>query len=187
MGALQNRVQLITAEVFGQMPDNDLRQELIDGKVFEMSPPKRKHGRIAMRIGASLSNHVQQARLGETYAAETGFLLRRNPDTVRAPDASFVRRERLEGVSDEGYFEGAPDLVVEVLSPDDRASYAQTKALQWLDGGARMVIVLDPAKRVATIWRDRKNIRLLTDLETLEGEDVLPGWSLTLAELFGAE
>lgn len=186
MGALPNSVQLTTAEAFARMPDNGMRQELIDGEIFEMSPPKRKHGLIAMRIGISLGIHVQQAGLGETYAAETGFMLRRNPDTVRAPDASFVRRERLEGISDEGYFEGVPDLVVEVLSPDDRASYSQTKALQWLDGDARMVIVLDPAKRVATVWRDRKNIRLLTDAETLEGEDVLPGWSLPLAELFGA-
>jgi Uma2 family endonuclease len=133
-----------------------------------------------------LAQYVQAHDLGEVFAAETGFKLAANPDTVRAPDVAFVRRERADEVGDtDGYWPGAPDLAVEVISPGDLYTEVEETVLAWLEAGTRMVIVLNPRRRTAQVYRSPNQVRVLLEGDTLDGEDVVPGWTLPVAALFG--
>ncbi len=181
--ALQT-VATMTADELLVMPHNGYRYELIKGELRQMAPAGSQHGRIALKIGWRLAQFVEESGLGTTYAAETGFIIDTAPDTVRAPDASFVSKERAEAIDEEGFFPGAPDLAVEVVSPNDRASEVTEKAFDWLRAGAKMVIVLDPKTSTATVYRGLDDGRILTEGDTIDGEDVVPGWQLPLADVF---
>jgi Uma2 family endonuclease len=176
----------VTADQLLEMPDDGLRRELVRGEVRVMTPAGSQHGRLAMQIGIRLGAYVAEQGLGTVYAAETGFKLASDPDTVRAPDVAFVTRDRADAVGDtEKYWPGAPDLAVEVLSPDDRYHEVDEKVAEWLGAGCRMVIVVNPRRRAATIYRSPSDVRLLTAAEEIDGGDVVPGWKLPLRELFG--
>jgi Uma2 family endonuclease len=176
-----------TAEELIKLPSGQWRYELVDGVLRRMTPAGQTHGRAAARIGARLTAFVDEHKLGATYAAETGFLLRRSPDTVRAPDASFVTNARLATLelSPRGYFPGAPNLAVEVLSPDDSHSEVEEKAADWLASGCEVVVLLDPRRQVAIVRRPDAPARTLSASDELAVEDLLPGWSVTVGELFG--
>ena len=175
----------MTADELLKMPHNNMRYELIKGELFEMSPAGSTHGKIAARIGAHLLLFVEENNLGVVYAAETGFVIDTHPDTVRAPDASFVTQMRIDTLGNtEGFFPGAPDLAVEVISPNDTYTQVADKALEWLRAGTQMVIVIDPNKKTATIYKDLDDIVILTELQTIDGGSLLPGWSLSLQDLF---
>ncbi len=122
--------------------------------------------------------------MGVVTGAETGFLIGRNPDTVRAPDVALVRAERIPESEPVGFFPGAPDLAVEVLSPSDAAGDVLAKVQDWLDAGCRAVWVLDPQTRTVTTYRTRRQIAVLCGSETLNGGDVLPGFEVPVARLF---
>lgn len=170
-----------TAEELLHMLDDGFRYELVRGELRKMPPAGSEHGVVAMDIGTSLNNHVKANRLGRVYAAGTGFLLASDPDTVRAPDVAFVRRERAEEAGRvTGYWPGAPDLAVEVVSPNDTHAQVTEKALAWLEAGCRMVLVADPERRAVTVYRSRSEIHILT----AGAGDVVPGWKLPVAELF---
>jgi Uma2 family endonuclease len=176
-----------TAEELLRMPDDGFRYELVRGELRKMPPAGSEHGTIAMDIGTSLNNHVKANRLGKIYAAETGFLLASDPDTVRAPDVAFVSRERVEEAGRvRGYWPGAPDLAVEVVSPNDTHAQVTEKALAWLEAGCRMVLVADPERRAVTVYRSRSEIRILTAEagDVIDGDEVVPGWKLPVTELF---
>jgi Uma2 family endonuclease len=176
-----------TAEELLRMPDDGFRYELVRGELRRMPPAGDEHGYLALEIASDLRNHVKANNLGRTYAAETGFKLASDPDTVRAPDAAFVSRERAEKVGRvAGYWPGAPDLAVEVVSPNDTHAEVTEKALAWLDAGCRMVLVADPERRAVTVYRSRSDIRILTSEagDAIDGADVVPGWKLSIAELF---
>jgi Uma2 family endonuclease len=159
--------------------------ELIDGILYEMEPPGAEHGRVAMTAGALLFGHVREHGLGITLAAETGFLIGTDPDTVRAPDAAFVTRERADLVGrTDRYWPGPPDLAIEVVSPNDSRSKIEGKALHWLEAGTRAVVVLDPPLRTATVYRSRSDIRVLADNEPLDLDDVVPGFAPRTGDLF---
>jgi Uma2 family endonuclease len=148
-------------------------------------PPGEEHGAVAAEVLVSLGSHVRAHGLGRVYAAETGFRIGVDPDTVLAPDASFVTRQRIEQVGiGKGYRAGAPDLVVEVVSPSDSFVDVEAKVARWLAGGCRMVVVVNPSRRAATVYRSRDDIALLTEGDVLDGGDVVPGWTLPLRELF---
>jgi Uma2 family endonuclease len=120
----------MSAEELLHLPDDGFRYELVRGELKKMPPAGHEHGDVAMRFGWRLAQHVELHDLGKVFAAETGFLLSTQPDTVRAPDVAFVRKERVEQVSKKGgYWPGAPDLVIEVISPGD--SYSEWKKRQW--------------------------------------------------------
>lgn len=179
------RERVVTAEELLAMPDDGSRRELVRGELRKMPPAGSEHGYLAMRMGRLLSNHVEANDLGRVYAAETGFKLASDPDTVRAPDAAFVIRERVEEAGRvAGYWPGAPDLAAEVVSPGDTHAQVVEKALAWLEAGCRMVLVADPERRIVTVYRSLNNIRILTVGEAVDGEDVVSGWSLSVAELF---
>jgi Uma2 family endonuclease len=177
--------KLFTAEELICLPTVGRRLELVKGKVYEMAPAGGRHGSVAMIIGMLLSTHVRDKRLGRVFAAETGFLLGRNPDTVRAPDAAFVSTERLpQGDLPTGYLELAPDLAVEVVSPDDTRREVREKALAWLRAGARLVWIINPATRSATVYRSQEGVQELSEDSLLDGQEVVPGFSCELRELF---
>ena len=137
-----------------QLPTTGHRLELVKGKLFELPPAGARHGSVAMRIGILLGAHVQANQLGEVFAAETGFILSRDPDTVRAPDASFVAINRLPMRElPAGFLEVAPDLAVEVLSPSDRHLEVLDKVEEWLRAGTRLIWIIDPGTHSATVYR----------------------------------
>lgn len=175
----------ITADDLLRMPDDGFRYELVEGNLREMAPAGHQHGRIAINVSTPLAQHVKANNLGVVYAAETGFKLASNPDTVRAPDVAFVRRERLESVGDsEGFWPGAPDLAVEVVSPGDRYTDVEEKVFDWLDAGARLVIVANPRKRLVTVYRSLTDVVVLTEADVLDGGDVVPGFAMPVKDIF---
>src|ERR1700741_3302624 len=129
---------LMTAEELIRLPDDGLRHELIKGELLTMSPPGELHGAVAMNLSILLGQYVKSRKLGQLYAAETGFKLETDPDTVLAPDLAFIHRDRV-GALTQKYRAGAPDLVVEVLSPVDRRQKVEEKTARWLDLGALAV------------------------------------------------
>ena len=175
----------MTAAELLAMPHNGYRYELVQGELRQMEFAGRQHGRIAAKIGSCLEAFVANNGLGETYAAGTGFIIDAVPDTVRAPDVSFVSRERAEATAEErGFFPGAPDLAVEVISPNDRYSEIEEKVSDWLRTGTQMVVVIDPHQRTATVYRGPDDICILTEGDMLDGGDVVPGWKMPLEDVF---
>lgn len=175
----------MTARQLAELPDDGWRHDLIDGELQTMAPAGDRHGLVAVNITYFVVDHVRRNSLGRCHIAETGFVLRRDPDTVRAPDLAFTRTERLPESPGSSFSEIVPDLVVEVVSPSDRASEVTKKALVWLRAGVRLVWVIDPEAEVVTLHRDGNVIGLLTDTDAvLSGEDVLPGFEARLGEIF---
>lgn len=179
------RIQTVTAEDLLKMQDFGLRHELVKGELRTMAPAGHKHGKVTVKFTWRLAQYVEANNLGVVCAAETGFLLSSNPDTVRAPDVAFISRKRAEAIGDvDGYWPGAPDLAVEVVSPNDTYTEVEEKSLEWLAAGTQVVLVLNPRKRTVTVTRSLSDIIILTDKDTLKLEDLVPGWSIQLSELF---
>jgi Uma2 family endonuclease len=178
-------VRVHTADDLLRLPDDGWRYELVRGELRKMAPAGSEHGELAMEVGSQLAHYVKLHRLGRVFAAETGFRLSSNPDTVRAPDAAFVSRPRAQAIGRvTGYWPGAPDLVVEVVSPTDTYAEVDEKVLDWLAGGARMVVVVNPRTSRVAVYRSPTHVTLLGDSDVLDGQDVVPGWRLDLADLF---
>ncbi len=173
----------VAAEQLLRMPDLG-RCELVRGEVITRTPSGGGHGRVTVSITVPLGAHVKRHRLGAVLGAETGFLIARDPDTVRAPDVSFVAKDRLSIIAPRGYVQGPPDLAVEVLSPDDRAGEVLDNVQQWLDAGCRAVWVIDPKTRSVTVYRSDRDIAVLRESETLCGDDVVEGFAIAVRELF---
>ena len=177
--------QQVTADELLHMPDDGFRYELVRGELRRMAPAGNVHGRVAMSFAWRLARHVEENRLGTVYAAETGFRLATDPDTVRAPDVAFVSRERVEAVGEvEGYWPGAPDLAVEVISPNDSHVEVEEKVFDWLEAGTKMVLAVNPRRRSVTLYRSQSDITIVTGTDVLDGGDVVPGFQLTLQEIF---
>jgi Uma2 family endonuclease len=175
----------MTADELLRLPDDGMRHELVRGELRTMPPGGDEHGSLSATLHGSLFPHVRAQNLGRTYIADTGFRLASDPDTVRAPDVAFVRRERVEATGPlTGFRDGAPDLVVEVISPTDLYTEVEEKVAEYLDHGARMVFVVNPRRRTVARHRPGEPVRTLTVDDVLDGEDVVPGWSLPVRELF---
>jgi len=159
------------------------RCELVRGEVRTMIPPGAEHGRVAMNLARLIANHVVAFGQGTVYAAETGFLLARNPDTVRAPDVAFVRTGRPRAPA-RGYYPGAPDLAVEVLSPEDRRAAVRAKVADWLAAGARAVWVVDPGARTVVVHAPHAEPLRFAEDTVLPGADLLPGLALPVRAIF---
>ncbi|MEL7500003.1 MAG: Uma2 family endonuclease [Planctomycetota bacterium] len=172
------------AELFSA-PDTGNRLELVKGILIVMSPAVSEHGRIASRILIRLGNHVEANDLGETFAAETGFQIESNPDTVRAPDAAFVSHGRLSTVDDtSAYLALAPDLVVEVVSPNDSSSDVEAKVEQWLHAGSLIVLVADPKNETLRVSRNKSEIKVLHSGEVFNSGEVCNDWKLAVDDVF---
>ena len=181
---MTTETKLVTAEELIALPDDCHRYELVRGELIQMAPPGLSHGRFAGCFIHSLWSHVEARSLGQVYP-ETGYRLSSNPDTVRAPDASFISRDRLAEVGEtDGYWPGAPDLAVEVISPNDRYTDVEAKVSEWLDAGTRMVIVVNPRRRSVRVHRSPTEVDDLVEGDAIEGGDVVPGWSMPISGLF---
>lgn len=175
----------MTADELLRLPETHCRHELIRGELVSMAPAGFGHGAVALNIAGPLWHYVESRGLGVVLAAETGFKLESDPDTVRAPDVSFVRRDRVpEGKLRAAFFPGAPDLAVEVLSPDDRARDVEQKVAHWLSAGTLAVWVVNPRNRTVAIHQPKTSVRTLSVDDTLEGGIVVPGFRLPIADIF---
>jgi Uma2 family endonuclease len=179
-------IRTFTADDLLRLPDDGYhRYELVEGRLLTMTPAGGRHGLIAGRIHVALGAHVEQARLGVVVSADTGFKLESSPDTVRAPDVAFVARERIASTGvPEAFWQGAPDLAVEVLSPSDSRSEMQSKIAQYLRLGVKEVWLVEPAACRLTVYRPHESPRALDESDTLEGDELLPGFQYPLARLF---
>jgi Uma2 family endonuclease len=182
---IETPAKAITADEFFAMSFPNERTELVRGEVIRMSPTGAEHGVVAGNILALLNIHVKAKKLGMGCAAKTGFIVARDPDTVRAPDASFVSHERIGGMPrPRKYWPFAPDLAVEVVSPGDTAEEIETKVGEWFAGGARRVWVFYPVSSKVHDYRSPTEVTILQAEDTLDGGDVVPGFSCRVSEVF---
>jgi len=177
--------KLMTAEELLRLSSKG-RYELVKGALVEMTPPGYEHGSTTMRFAIRIANHAIANDLGEVVAAETGFRLSRDPDTVRGADVAFVSKARRPAIPPTGYADFAPDLVVEVVSPHDNPDEIQTKVKDWLEAGVRLVLVVYPRSRQVAVYRSLREVTILTEADTFSASDLLPGFSCPVAEIFAS-
>jgi Uma2 family endonuclease len=174
---------LVTAEELAWLPRDDHKYELVAGRVIRMSLVGYTHGRLVMQFGARLGQHTRSRGLG-VVVTEVGFKLASNPDTVRAPDLAFLRRERIPSPEPKGFWPGAPDLAVEVLSPEDRPAAVRTRVAEYLAGGAGAVLLIDPDAESLALHRPSSTPTRLRGQATLDLADVVPGFRCSVSDVF---
>jgi Uma2 family endonuclease len=174
---------LVTAEALAEMGDIG-RCELVEGKIIMHSPTSWRHGRYERRFGNSLGDFVDKYQLGEVLVGEVGIYIGRNPDTIRGADVIFISNERLTQVKSASFLDVAPELVIEVMSPDDRWTEVKQKIREYFSIGVRLVWVADPSDKTVSVYRSLTDVRLFTESDSLSGEEVLPSFSVLVATLF---
>jgi Uma2 family endonuclease len=178
-------MSLTTAQALFESVADGYRYELVKGQLTMMSPAGGRHGRIAMQVAYLLKDHLKGRSLGVVFAAETGFLIQTDPDTVLAPDVAYVSSSRFEAVENENqYLPLAPELAAEVLSPSDRFSRVESKAFAWLDAGTQLVLLIDPENETIHAYRSRKQIEVFEQGESIDCTNAVPGWSLAVNDVF---
>ena len=183
MSAPISTVPLAAEDLPYLMPEEE-RCELVAGELIREPLPGEGHGLVAAALVAHLYEFVRDRRLGRVHG-ETGFVVARDPDTVRGPDAAYVSVERSAATVRRGpFFEGAPDLAVEVLSPSNTRQEITAKIREYLSAGAGAVWVVDPARRTVTVHGPDREPRTLSPEDILDGGTVLPGFRLPVAEIF---
>jgi Uma2 family endonuclease len=173
---------LMTAEELERIVVSGKSTELVRGHLVVHEPPGFYHGHVAARLLFLLGQHVYARDLGWLSGQDTGFRIAANPDTVRAPDVAFASRQRIPVMQRRGYGAVAPNLVVEVLSPDDRPSEVLSKVGDWLAAGVRVAFVVDPEQRRVRVYHADGSQRVVEENELLDGEDVLPGFHCRLGD-----
>lgn len=159
--------------------------EIIDGELHEMAPSGFEHSSIGLRLGGMLTAFVITHRLGATTGADGGYVFSREPFVMFAPDVAFVREDRLPPREQrQQILEVVPDLVVEVVSPNDSAGEVHAKVLRYLEFGVRLVWLVHPQQRSIAVYTPDGHARVLRERDALDGADVVPGFSLPLADVF---
>jgi len=180
--------QIVTADELLRLSSDGNRYELVRGELQMMNLTGSEHGIVTAALMARLGSFAKQHALGAVFAAGSGFQLERDPNTVLAPDIAFVERQRIAATGLSGKFwQGAPDLAVEVLSPGDRAGATAAKTQSWLAHGVRQVWLVDPQKRIVTVHYQDGRVVALTDTDLLEGGDVVPGFACPVRKIFPPE
>jgi Uma2 family endonuclease len=174
--------KLWTVEEVGRLPDDGFRYALIRGVLFRMPPPMARHGRVTNNVGRQIGDFVARHGLGVVYD-QSGFILERDPDVLLSPDLAFVHSTRVPADED-AYPMLAPDLVVEIVSPSQTGPSIEEKSSIYLAAGVRLIWVVDPVRRTVRVRRPDGTDRLLADRDVLDGEDVLPGFQVPVAQLF---
>ena len=177
--------RLKTVEDLYALPDDGLHYELVHGEFVSEPPPGGRHGRIAARLVQRIGAHAEAHRLGVVLTCDSGFVLHREPDTVRAPDVAFVSYERYKAFGDETLaLPGPPDLAIEVLSPSDTAAKMHAKVADYLAAGTPLVWVVDPDRRQVRSYRNLLEPQVAAESDELAADDLLPGLSLPVADIF---
>ena len=171
----------MTAEELMNIDDDSHRHELIKGELLTMPPPKSVHGRVTANLTILLGLHAKANQLGNVYT-ESGYKLESDPDTVLGPDVSFLSKERLNQAED-GYYDGPPDLAVEVLSPGDRKGYVERKLALWLETGTRSIWLVNPRRRTVEVVSSMSDRRTLYETDELV-DDTVPGFRVKVSEIF---
>ena len=174
--------RLLTAAELERFPVDDYRYELVEGRLVRMSPTGWEHGRIVMRFGFLLGAYLRDRDLG-AVVSEVGFKLRSDPDTVRGPDIAFVRQERLPTGKLRGFWNGPPDLAIEVLSPDDRPHEIRDRVEEYLSSGVLAVVVVDPEDASVTTHRRLSSPVTAREGDELDLDDVVEGFRCTVREI----
>ena len=175
----------MTAEELFDLADDDGRFELVEGELVHMTPTGGTHGALTVRIGRLLDEYVEAHDLGVCCGAETGFILQRDPDTVRAPDAAVVVKSRIPPTGiPSTYWAFAPDLAVEVVSPSDRLADVHVKIAEYFAAGTRLVWLVEPETRMVHVYRSLLQVEVVGTEDDLEGGDVLPGFRCAVRRLF---
>ncbi|HEX3557429.1 MAG TPA: Uma2 family endonuclease [Thermoanaerobaculia bacterium] len=174
---------LMTGEELFRRPDLN-PCELVNGRVVPTMPTGDEHGDVELELGAMLRSYGKESKRGRAVGGEVGIYIRRNPDTVRAADLVFISRERDVRPRTKGYFEIAPELVVEILSPDDRVSRVREKLRDYFSAGVLVVWLVDPASRRVLVYRSPTDVKVLDEEQVLADEGLLPGFSVAVADLF---
>ena len=180
------QVALVTGEELFKMGDLG-RTELIKGEIVYMSPTGYPHADYEGNFYAALRSFVRQNKLGRVFVGEVGIYTGRNPDTVRAADAAFVSRQRMAQVKSRSYLDVAPELVVEVMSPDDRWHDLMDKLDEYFAIGVQLIWVADPRQQQVYVYRSVTDVQRLSAADTLTGGEVLPGFSVPVADLFASD
>ncbi|MDQ2742419.1 MAG: Uma2 family endonuclease [Chloroflexota bacterium] len=177
---------LMTAEELLRLPEDEWRYELVEGRLVRMSPTGWGHGQVVMALLWAVKGFVEKHHLGKVCPAETGFRIspEGGPDTVLAPDLAFVRAGREPALGSKGYPHLAPDLVAEVVSPSQGRVEMGAKAQRWLSAGVQLVWIVAPEARTVEVWRAGGLVRIVTVEGELNGEEVLPGFAVAVADLF---
>jgi len=181
---LESPPDLMTAEDLLHSDVPHKSTELLRGRLIVREPPSTYHGLVAARLLVFLGGHVYANALGVVCSQDTGFKIASHPDTVRAPDLAFILKARQHAIGPRGYAELAPDLVAEILSPDDRPGEVLSKVGDWLSAGVRLVWVIDPIRRDARVYRADGSLSTVEAAGELSGEDVVPGFTCRLADCF---
>ena len=174
---------LLTAEDVERISLPGKQVELVRGRLIVREPPGSYHGAVAANLAYYLSDFVRRQALGTVFAQDTGFKIAADPDTVRAPDVAFVDRDQAADIPRRGYATLSPDLLAEVVSPDDRPADLLAKVADWLAGGTKIVWALDPERREARVYRQDGSLSVLGSDDSLDGEDVLPGFTCPLKDV----
>jgi Uma2 family endonuclease len=174
---------LMTADDLWEMPQN-VRHELVKGELRTMAPAGGEHGAIGSELAGLLWQFVRAHDLGRVFLAETGFVIARNPDTVRGPDCAFVAKARVPVILPKKYWDGPPDLAIEVVSPGDTVDEVEEKVDEWLNAGTRLVWIVNPHRRTVTVHRPDKTITIVKPGDTLSGHDVVPGFTCAVNDIF---
>ena len=175
----------MTAEELLDLPDDGFRYELIRGKLRKRLPAGQTHGEYASNINISLGGYVKANHLGKTYIAYTGYILATDSVHVLAPDLAFISNDRLSEIGEsDGFAQGAPDVAVEIISPNDRYTDVEEKVEDWLNAGCSAVIVVNPRRRTANLHRSPTDMTTLTESDTLELDDIVPGWRMPVKDIF---
>ena len=178
--------KLLTADDLLRLYSKGVRGELIRGVLHETMPAGLRHGEIVGNLLALIWVHIRPNRVGRVFGSDSGVLLETDPDTVREPDIAYVSAERLPLDADlDGYCPVAPDLVVEIKSPSDSERVVDDKATMWLDFGVRMALVINPETGTIRVRQPDLPTAVLTLDDTLEGGEVLPGFSCGVREILG--
>ena len=175
----------VTAEHLLEMDDLG-RCELVKGEIIRMAPAGAEHGYVSLNLGIAIGTYVKRNDLGRVYGAETGFIIARHPDTVRAPDVAFVRKHRVPAQTFKGYFPGAPDLAIEVISFNDRKPDVLSKVAEWLVAGTISVWLVDPVRQSISVHREHgQTLKYGVDDQLLD-DAALPGFVLNVRAIFSA-
>jgi Uma2 family endonuclease len=174
----------LTAEDVERLSLPGKQVELVRGRLLVREPPGTRHGAIAAKLGYYVSDFVHRRGLGIVFAQDTGFKITRDPDTVRAPDVAFVGVERAGRIPARGYAEVAPDLLAEIVSPDDSAAEVLAKIADWLAAGTKLVWLVDPQRSEVRVFRRDGSLTVLGEDDSLDGEDVLPGFTCPVTQIF---